>query len=58
MSKKEIEQVLQLGNNVEKFSEALIRLKDENKIIRFLERLEDYTSDVIPNENIYPIVIQ
>lgn len=57
LSKKEIEQILQLGNNVDKFSEALIRLKDENKIIRFLERLEDYTIEVIPNENIYPIVI-
>lgn len=56
LSKIEIEQILQLGNNVNNFSEALIRLKDENKIIRFLERLEDYTEDVIPRENICPIV--
>lgn len=56
LSKREIEQILQLGNNLNDFSAVLIRLKNENKIIRFLERLEDYTKDAIPIENIYPIV--
>lgn len=56
LSRKEIEQLLQLGCNQIDFSAALLRLKDEEKIIRFLERLEDYTKDAIPIENINPMV--
>jgi len=56
LSKKEIEQILVLGNDEKYFSEALLRLNDENKITRLLERLEDYTRNDIPTENIAPIV--
>lgn len=55
ISQKEIETILLLGNNPDIFAEALLKLNEDGKIIRFLERLEDYTSD-IPEENIEPII--
>ena len=53
-----METILGLGNNKEAFSEALIELQNDNKIVRFLDRMEDYTRDerVIPKENIPNIV--
>ena len=56
ISLKEIERIIATGNNAESFSNELIRLSKENKIIRFLERMEDYTRDDIPEENIIPII--
>lgn len=56
MSQKEIETILSLGNNLDSFSEALLRLNEDGRIIRFLERLEDYIRDYIPEENIEPII--
>jgi len=55
ISQKEIETILSLGNNPDLFAEALLKLNEDEKIIRLLERLEDYTSD-IPEENIEPII--
>ena len=57
ISQKEIETILLLGNNVDSFAEALLKLsEDGRRIIRFLERLEDYTRSDIPEENIEPII--
>ncbi len=56
ISLKEIERILATGNSEKAFSNELIKLNDTNKIIRFLERMEDYTRDDIPEDNILPIV--
>lgn len=56
MSQKEIEIILSLGNNPDALAEALLGLNKQNRITRFLERLEDYTRSEIPEENIEPII--
>ena len=56
ISQKEIEIILSLGNNPDAFTEALLRLNEQNRITKFLERLEDYTRSEIPEENIEPII--
>ena len=56
ISQKEIETILSLGNNPDSFAEALLKLNEDGRIIRFLERLEDYTRSDIPEENIEPII--
>jgi len=56
ISQKEIETILSLGNNPDSFAEALLKLNEDERIIRFLERLEDYTRSDIPEENIEPII--
>jgi predicted KAP-like P-loop ATPase len=57
LSQREIKRILSLGNNSEPFAQALLNLEEE-KVSRFLERLEDYAlSDAyIPQENIEPII--
>ena len=56
ISLREIERILSTGNSSETFSSELLKLSRENKIIRFLERMEDYTDEDIPKENIAPII--
>ncbi|MCX6582345.1 MAG: P-loop NTPase fold protein [Candidatus Aminicenantes bacterium] len=56
ISTKEIETILSMGENQSLFTEALLKLNEDGRIIRFLERLEDYTRSDIPNENIEPII--
>lgn len=56
ISIKEMERILSTGNNAAAFSSELIKLKNENKIIRFLERMQDYTREDIPEKNIVPII--
>jgi len=56
ISQKEIATILSLGNNPDSFAEALLKLNEDGKIIRFLEHLEDYTRSDIPEENIEPII--
>jgi predicted KAP-like P-loop ATPase len=57
ISQKEIETIVSLGNNANSFAEALLKLsEDKRRIIRLLERLEDYTQSDIPEENIEPII--
>lgn len=46
LSKKEIETILSFANSSEKFSNALLELNKDERIIKFLERLEDYTKDI------------
>ena len=56
ISQREIETILSLGDNPDSFAEALLKLNEDGRIIRFLERLEDYTRSDIPEENIEPII--
>jgi len=56
ISQREIETILSLGNNPDLFAKALLKLNEDGRIIRFLERLEDYTQSDIPEENIEPII--
>ena len=57
ISQGEIKRILSLGNNSESFAQALLNLEEE-KVSRFLERLEDYalSDSDIPKENIEPII--
>lgn len=54
--KSEITSVLDLADDKEAFAEALIRLMNDGKIIRYLELIEDYTGEYIKEENIQNIV--
>lgn len=56
LSLKEMEVLLSLANDREAFGEALMKLKEDGRIVRFLERLEDYTGKSIPEENIGTII--
>lgn len=56
ISLREIERILSTGNDIVAFSSELLKLNQDNKIIRFLERMEDYTREDIPEENIVPII--
>ena len=56
ISQREIQTILSFGNDPNSFAEALLRLNEDGRIIKFLERLEDYTRDYIPEENIEPII--
>ncbi|MDL1981278.1 MAG: AAA family ATPase [Deltaproteobacteria bacterium] len=56
ISQKELNAILSLGNDSDLFAEALLKLNEDGRIVRFLERLEDYTKTDIPEENIEPII--
>jgi len=56
ISLSEIERILSTGKDAATFSSELLKLNRENRIIRFLERMEDYTNEDIPEENIVPII--
>lgn len=56
ISQQEIETILSLANNPDSFAKALLRLNEDGKIKRLLERLEDYTREDIPEESIEPII--
>ncbi|MBI3220808.1 MAG: hypothetical protein HYZ44_14935 [Bacteroidetes bacterium] len=52
---KEIQKILSMANNHDEFLKEMHSLIEREKIIRFLDRLEDYTSD-IPKENFGTII--
>jgi len=56
LSQKEILQVISASNNSVSLADNLQNLVRQGKIIRFLERLEDYTKKDIPEENIGNII--
>lgn len=56
LSQKEIESILSLATDEKAFSESLVKLNEDGRVVRFLERLEDYTDGVIPLEHIATIV--
>ena len=55
-SQKEIRTILSLASNPDAFAEALLKLSEDGRIARFLERLEDYTRKDISEENIEPVI--
>jgi predicted KAP-like P-loop ATPase len=56
ISKTELEAILSVAGNPDAFNEALLKLNKDGKIVRFLDRLEDYTHSYIPEENIENII--
>lgn len=56
LPKAELESVLELASDKEALGLSLERLNDDGKIIRFLELMEDYTAEVIRDEDIPNIV--
>lgn len=56
ITQKEMNSILELAADTSKFSSALLSLNENGKIGRFLERMEDYTGEDIPTENIQNIV--
>lgn len=56
LPKSEIEAILSIANDQEAFIQALLNLTEDGRIVKFLGRVEDYTRDYIPDENIQPII--
>jgi predicted KAP-like P-loop ATPase len=56
ISQKEINRILSVVNDYETFSRELKNLNDQGKIVRFLERLEDYTEQEIHPEDFGVII--
>lgn len=56
LSQNEIEAIIGLATDENAFTESLMKLKEDGRIVRFLERLEDYTREAIPLECIPAIV--
>jgi len=58
LTPNEVEIILSSADNYAKFREALLQLNEEDRIVKFLEILEDYTSDeeFIPKNNIQNII--
>jgi predicted KAP-like P-loop ATPase len=56
LSQSEIEAVLSLTANSNAFAEALLKLKEDGRVVRFLQRFEDYTGEGVPEQNIEQIV--
>lgn len=56
LSQKEIETIIELAANEEAFTESLIKLREDGRIVRLLERLQDYTREAVPLERIPTIV--
>jgi len=56
ISEIEIKSILNISNNEGALTEALLGLKKDGRIVRFLERMEDYTRETIPQENVAPII--
>lgn len=52
----EMETILNLAEDQDAFKEALKKLNDDGRIIRFLERMEDYTKEYIHEDNIQNII--
>ncbi len=56
ISRTELEAILSIAVNPDTFAETLLKLNEDGKIIKLLERLEDYTRSDIKEENIENIV--
>jgi len=54
-SQKEIKAILSLGNDPDSFTEELLKLNRDGKIIKFLKKLKNSTH-YIPEKNIEPII--
>ena len=56
ISRKEMEAILASAGISSAFTDVLLQLNKDNRIVRFLERMEDYTRKDIPKENIASII--
>lgn len=56
ISQKDILRILADGNDYDTFLKHLIALSEQGKIVRFLDRLEDYTEKDIPPSNFNSII--
>jgi len=56
LSQIEIDRIISISNDSDKFKNALLELNKEGKIVRFLERFEDYTTNIVPLESIPNII--
>lgn len=56
ISEQEIETVLGLATNEQAFADVLLKFNETGRVVRLLERLEDYTKETIPVEHIAVIV--
>lgn len=56
LSETEIETALNLAVSEAAFAEMLLKFNETGRVIRFLERMEDYTKETIPVERIQAIV--
>ncbi len=52
----EIENIISLGNNSTNFSNALLKLNEDGRILTFIRRLQDYTDKDIPPKDIETII--
>lgn len=52
----EVKTILSQASNSTSFSEALTGLREDGRITRFLQLVEDYTSEAIPAEHIQSII--
>ena len=56
LSEREIETTLGLATNEEAFADMLLKLTETGRVIRLLERMEDYTKEAILVEHI-PVIV-
>jgi len=56
ISNSEMEAILSSASDSQTFERELLRLNKEGRIENFLDRLEDYTDEAIPEHHIWPIV--
>ncbi len=56
LSEREIETALGVATNEDAFADMLLKFTETGRVIRFLERMEDYTKEAIPLENI-PVIV-
>ncbi|MDO9044980.1 MAG: P-loop NTPase fold protein [Methanobacteriaceae archaeon] len=56
ISSNEMETILGMSNNMDLLAESLLKLNEDGKIIKFLDRLENYTS-ILDENDIEPIVM-
>jgi len=57
ISNREMDEIIKSAKNIDAFRNNLLLLNEDKRINRFLERLEDYTTDLIPIEHIESIII-
>ena len=56
ISKSEMTSILDIASDLEAFKDTLIKLSHDKRIVRFLDLLQDYTQEDIPEESIPNIV--
>jgi len=56
ISQREIQSILSLASDQDSFADALLSLNKDGKILRFIERLTDYTEKDIPDASIESVI--